>query len=981
MKTLFLILSSLVVVQSGAGQGDADSLLAALDNVAHDDSLFESFARSHRRTVYSQPRLAYELYRKVESVATGKGLSAVAALALDVQGVYFQNAGAFDSAEICYRQSLRLRSMLDDEKLLTQSYNNLGVLHRRKGQYDSALFYYHKSLGIAEAQQDSVLMGDYLSNIGLVHQNQQDFENAIRYNLRSLAIRLALRDTLKIAASYNNLGIVYTDLKDYNEAGNYLEQSLAMKRRIGERGPVANTLINLGTVYYHLEDFSKASSHLLEALSIYRQLNASQNTAATLENLAFVAMKAGDLPSAYEYSREALMLRKALGHPGDIISSYTNTARVLIDLQQTKVAASLLDTAYQLARDFGEVGSLKKVAQEKAHLYETLGDYARAYRFQLEYSALKDSLLNENTLSRIAELREQYEAAEKEQALQIQEAKLLQQEALITQRLQQRNFMMVFAGAVFVISLLIFFSYRARLRAREALNRKTLEMEEVRSRFFANISHEFRTPLTLIHSVADELTATDVDATLVKTVKTNANRLLQLVDQLLDLARVDAGRLGIAVRPGDISGFIRAVGASFASLSAQKGIAYSMKVEDPIYGYFDADKLEKILVNLLSNAFKFTPEKGAVDLIARSRGDNLSLVVADTGPGIPEGEKARIFERFYQVPGNDHYGTGIGLSLTRELIEILGGAIVVESAEGNGTRFQVTLPLSLEAYRKRRAVVHHDQGQEVYSPTVPDPEEKNGFPDVIIPGGDKRSVLIVEDNADLRRYVKQIMSANYHVLEACNGEEGLRVAEKVVPDIIISDIMMPVMDGVALCEKLKASVITSHIPVILLTAKASEEDKLTGLHTGADDYLVKPFSKKELLVRIHNLIRQREKLIAKFSRSLNPREIKLNSSDEIFMTRLRDILEANLDDSSFSVNQLSREIGMSRTQLFRKIQALTGFSASEFMRVVRLNRAAEMLKNKTGSVSEVAYRVGFNNLSYFARCFKARFGTTPGNYA
>lgn len=979
MKQLFLCLACLLVIPAANGQSKPDSLMTVFYRVIDNDSLFEAFVNSNRRRVYSHPQETNRLYNKIAEKAIEKEMPALAAVAFDVQGIFFQNTGIFDSAELMYRRSLAIRQSLTRPTLVAQSYNNLGVLHRRRGLYDSALHYFVKAFDLAETATDSILVGDYLSNIGLVYQNQGSFENAIQYNLRALVIRKATRDTVKIAASYNNLGIIYNSLKNYEEAATYLKESLAMKRAVGELRPIANTLVNLGSTFYYQGAYSKTTECLTEALSIFESLGDRQHSAATLENLSFVAKKNGNPLSAHEYLIRALEIRRYLGHQGDIISSLVNSATLLTELGRIKEAATHLDEAYTRAQEYGEIEPLKSVAQAKAYLYEKKGDYREAYRFHLQYTALKDSLLNENMLSRIAEMREKYETAEKEREIQFQESRLAQQAVVIAQRSQQRNFLIVIAAAILIILMLVYFSYRARLRAREALNQKTLEMERMRSQFFANISHEFRTPLTLIQSVADELSEKDIDPNTIQTVRTNSNRLLNLVDQLLDLSRLDAGQLKITAHQGDIAEFIRAISGAFSSLSAQKKIQYTVDVEDRVDGYFDADKLEKIIVNLLSNAFKFTPEDGVVELRAWTENDILRLTVTDTGPGIPDGEEKRIFDRFYQVSGNHHYGTGIGLSLTRELVELQGGAIEVKRL-ATGSCFEVTLPITAEALGKRGALIQSDESPVEYDIHIVEETDESGTPVETVRGSDKPTVLVVEDNADLRKYVGQILSRDYHVVEARNGEEGFVFAQKTVPDLIVSDIMMPGMDGVELCERLKTSVTTSHIPVILLTAKASEEDKLQGLNTGADDYLVKPFSKKELGTRIQNLIRQREKLIAKFSRSLNPREIKLNSADEAFMTRFRDIIEAHLDNSEFSVNQLSQEIGISRTQLFRKIQALTGFSASEFIRVVRLNHAAEMLKNKVGSVSEIAYRVGFNNLSYFTKCFKARFGSTPGNF-
>ncbi len=405
--------------------------------------------------------------------------------------------------------------------------------------------------------------------------------------------------------------------------------------------------------------------------------------------------------------------------------------------------------------------------------------------------------------------------------------------------------------------------------------------------------------------------------------------------------------------------------------------------------YFDKDILEKILGNLLSNAFKFTPEKGNINVNLISNNNDYEITVEDTGRGIPHEELGKIFDRFYQISSTDslrQHGTGIGLSLTKELVEMLNGTIKVNSSLKKGTSFIVTLPfLSQQEYHgdKTDIISKFELGDKYNFPEIIKYESEEIYEDKDDEvSGELPIVLIVEDNNEVRNFIKSNLEKSYSVIEASNGIAGFNQSIKHVPDLIISDIMMPEMDGYELCKKLKTDERTSHIPVILLTAKASVEDKLEGLETGADDYLQKPFNSKELAARISNLITQREKLRKRFSRELflQPKDIAITPADEKFLTRAMDIIEKNLSDPDFSVEIFGEEIGMSRVQLYRKIKALTDQSVSDFVRTMRLKRAAKLLKMKSASVTEICYEVGFNNLSYFAKTFKDLFGVSPSDY-
>jgi len=400
--------------------------------------------------------------------------------------------------------------------------------------------------------------------------------------------------------------------------------------------------------------------------------------------------------------------------------------------------------------------------------------------------------------------------------------------------------------------------------------------------------------------------------------------------------------------------------------------------------------LEKIMNNLLSNAFKFTPVGGRIRIEVQrlTSADQLQVKVQDNGRGIPKEALGNIFKRFYQVDTSftrDQQGTGIGLSLTKELIEFQGGAISAESQVGLGTKFVFRLPLQS---RSLKAAVKTPQEEERHSTKTRQIGKTQVFPGKA--GANKSTktdstqpiLLIVEDNPELRSHIHELFDHEYQVLEAANGVEGFEMATVHLPDLVISDLMMPEMDGLEFCTRLKADVRSRHIPVILLTALTDVESRLNGLKTGADDYLGKPFHTTELAVRVSNLIEQRQKLRTLFSKEvkLQASDVALSSLDEQFIHRLIEIIEQNMDDPELSVQKLGEEAGLSRIQLYRKIKALTDLTPSEFLRSIRLKRAAQMLTQQTGTVAEVMHQVGFSNSSYFAKCFRAQFELSPLEY-
>jgi signal transduction histidine kinase/ligand-binding sensor domain-containing protein/DNA-binding response OmpR family regulator len=519
---------------------------------------------------------------------------------------------------------------------------------------------------------------------------------------------------------------------------------------------------------------------------------------------------------------------------------------------------------------------------------------------------------------------------------------------------------------------------------------KMQEMERVKSNFFANISHEFRTPLTLILSPLKDMFADNFQGDFKNQYQVmirNAERLLRLINQLLDLSKLDSGHMKLEPSYLDVVHFLKPIFSSFDTYARRKQIQYRFEHPDErIVLQADPDKLEKVVTNLLSNAFKFT-DSGAITLSVSKVGDTIQIGVSDTGMGIPQEYISYIFDHFYQVAHHvypvDQEGTGIGLALAKELVELHNGRILVESEAGKGTAFKVILPVGKGSQLHTGAT--GPKWQPAESELQSQAVSESAACEDLLAGEEVPLILLVEDNDDMRRYLRARLRRQYHIIEASNGAEGLKMGLNRMPDLIISDVLMPKMNGMDMCRALKNDVQTSHIPIILLTAQADSANKIEGLETGADDYVSKPFDSNELEVRVRNLIKSREMLIERFTRSnklvLEPKEITITPLDEIFIKKVLESIEANISDPEFRVEDLGKDVGMSRMPLYKKIKALTGQTAVEFVRTIRLKRAAQLLKQQQLTVSEVTYDVGFNDLQYFRTCFKKQFGVSPSEYA
>ena len=519
-----------------------------------------------------------------------------------------------------------------------------------------------------------------------------------------------------------------------------------------------------------------------------------------------------------------------------------------------------------------------------------------------------------------------------------------------------------------------------------SLSKQLEEATHAKLVFFTNVSHDFRTPLTLVADPVEQLledkALTPRQQSLLKVVHKNVHILLRLVNQILDFRKYENDKLELVRANMNLRVQLQEWSHSFQTLALKKHIHFVLEVNDDRADYLmavDAEKMERVYFNLLSNAFKFTPENGTITvtlstLTKEEGGRYARLVVADTGSGISVQHIRHIFDRFYQIDVN-HAGSGIGLALAKAFVELHGGEITVDSVEGKGTVFTVDIPMAVVEEPSADLVQEPRITQQTVVEELEDMETEEQIPDE-----NKECILIIDDNADVRDYVKSLLKEEYTVIEAPDGRAGLKKAMKYVPDAIICDVMMPVMDGLECCRKLKTELQTSHIPVMLLTACSLDEQRIQGFECGADSYISKPFNSKLLLVRLRNLMDNHKRLKQFFGDKTTLSKESVSDVDKGFVDRFRELIEENLADSELSVEDLGSKMGLSRVQLYRKIKALTNYSPNELVRIARLKKAASLLASSEKTISEITYEVGFTSPSYFTKCYKEYFGESPTDF-
>lgn len=535
-----------------------------------------------------------------------------------------------------------------------------------------------------------------------------------------------------------------------------------------------------------------------------------------------------------------------------------------------------------------------------------------------------------------------------------------------------------------------------RLELESIENKRNIELNKAKLQFFTNISHEFKTPLTLIlgplQSILENYSGSNSNYKKLKVVESSANRLLRLINRLMDFRKLEGNQLELSAAEGNIVKFLQEIFLSFSEHAKSGKYNYEfLNKSDTIHVFYDRYKLERVFYNLISNAFKYTEKGGSIQVCIYKEAQEVVIEIKDSGPGIPEQYLDKIFDRFFEIPNNnagDEYrkGTGIGLSIASNIVKLHHGSITVCNLPQKGAVFTVKLKLGSNHLSDSELLkdfkMSDDVSQYATQIGVPDVDMHNNPEDLILEPK-KYTVLIVEDNAVLRSFIKEILKPKYNVIQAENGREALTKAIEYLPDLIVSDVIMPEMVGTELCSKIKTTLATSHIPVILLTSRSSLVYKFEGLESGADDYISKPFNLKEFNLKIQNLLEFKQRLKDKFTSNENfeALDISLTSLDEQLLDKALKIVKDNISNQDFNIAQFSEELGVSRSILFTKIKAWTNATPNDFIQEIRLNQASKLLELNKFNISEIAYQVGFKRPKYFSQCFQKKYGLTPTEFS
>ncbi|UTW62547.1 response regulator [bacterium SCSIO 12741] len=750
---------------------------------------------------------------------------------------------------------------------------------------------------------------------------------------------------------------------------------------------------------YHLKrrDFKEAIKFQKELLAINRQLSSPCNSINTQLYLAQLYYYVGDMETSKKIFFSTLDTAKSAGYH-ELVALGQIHAGQMLRFRESELAIELIEEANEYFLKSHRSENIKLAYYFLADANRRTGDYKNAFSYSQKLMKFKDSINQVDINQQTALLATQLETAQKEQKLAESERnakeKELQLEVQQSELNRSNQFLAtsIISGILILISgLFLFNRYRLKKTTEnlalvrkqnelERVNRETeqrLEMESLKNRFFTDVSHELRTPLTLIHGPLEQLIAErslEKDNRL-QVMLRNTNRLLDLVNQSLDLSRLESGQVQLKLEKGSFTDLPLGVVEQFQSSLNQKQVRLILSTDsDSLQGDMDSQQLRTVWNNLLSNALKHTPEKGkitvATSVVYRNEVEWLKGSVSNTGPKIDPKHLPHLFDRYYRAEDSKGTGSGIGLTLCKEIVELHGGDFTVQSDSVLGTTFTFRIPrysdqklpdASLKPFgiQEREAVSTDEQ--------IP----VNG------------TLLVVDDNPDMLIHLKGILTPQFEVVTASNGKEALEWTQKQSFDLVISDVMMPETDGIGLTQKLKENLTTSHLPVILLTAKATQEDKLTGLIIGADDYLYKPFDARELVVRAENLIRQRAQLRNLYTQGVlvPPQKVAKNKLDQDFLERARNVVDKHLQNSEFSVEYFCQEMALNRTSVHQKLKVLTGLSTSAYIRYIRVCHAAEMIRSGTTHMGTVADLVGFNSRQAFNKAFQEHFHLTPSEFS
>lgn len=871
-------------------------------------------------------------------------------------GLYMRENTRFLEAIDYHQEGLSVALGMKDTIGIMQAYNALGTDFRRIGAQGEASEYHYKALEYAESysqvNEPGVGMKSRvvsLNGIGNVYLTLGYLDDAERY------FRLALNDEIQLeslvgqAINYANLGDIFEMRGQLDSARVYYEKSLEQNQKDNSNKGVGLCLIHFGDLYLKEKKYIQAREKYLKAYDL----------------LGYVSDKRYQLQACLSIARMGLL-------ENDIAESSRYIA-LAEELARNITAPEFMADLYLLKHE----NDIEK------------GDYKQALHNYKMYTQMEDSINNTQKTNRVMDVRVNYERHKNERQILRMEIESASRES---RRKLVSNILISVVLVVFGVLGLLYYAYQQRNKSNKMLR----ELERARTDFYTNITHEFRTPLTVIQGFSrllqdkNEMTEKEKNKYF-DAINRQTGNMLNLVNQLLDVTKLRSGKDEPVWRHGDIISYLRMTAETFKLYAERKNIELVFHSDmTELEMDFIPFYIDKLVSNLLSNAVKHTQAGDRIDFVAEKgkRPDTIIVRVMDTGEGIPKEDLERIFELFYQSDNaRNTAGSGIGLAFTRMIVEKMKGEIKVDSELGKGTTFAVTLPVKNKKLQNI-APLQEDISVGLHEPDMVD-IPKDEFNEEEIENGDadggKPIVLVVEDNKDVRHYITTLLNDKYCVIAASNGQEGLEMAEEYIPDLVVTDLMMPLKDGACLCVEMKRNMMLNHIPVIMITAKSDDEDRIKGLQCGAEAYIKKPFHHEELFACIHNLLEGRNRIIEKYKdtleNNLSGTNSKVDSDANLkYLQTVTDIIVSEMQNPNLNTVFIAEKMFVGPSQLNRKLNGIVGQSTVSYILKVKLNTAKKMLQNTSNSIADVSYTCGFNDASYFSRVFKKEFGITPSQY-
>lgn len=928
--------------------------------------------------------------------------------------------------------------------------NALGLAYYQLGNFHTALTYFNKEYEVAVKQNDSISIARVLDNISVINLHFGEMNDALNNRKTALGIYQRLGKNKSIANGYLWIGNIYKHQGKFTIAVDYYFKALDIYTEVNDTNGKGFAYINLSSIYRYQNDFRNAIKYALDAKKaffetkyfvgvgmalyrlslIYYDQKKYQQTIKTLKEAKLVFYKNGYnygiglvynqlalsyknislIDSAITYFKSALSYAERASDVENVMTSQQGLGGIYYQNRKYNKALGYFNQTMKLAKKEDDLIAISNASYYLINIYGRIFKPDSVSKYLGIFRAVSDSLNKEKYGKEIVEMQTKFNSKQKEKQIDI-----LKRETEI-QALKSKqtklHYLIIVLTLIFFASLLVVIFVIKRLKAKEHDLEKEKILNETKTKLYKSIAHELRTPLTLIMGPLDNLLAKSnnfSDKADLLLAAEYSKILHNRIDGLLTLSELEMNDVKMHLSEENIVDYVKFYCQSFKYLAKQKNISliFHSKAEK-ITAYIDKEKFGQIIENLLSNALKFTKDGGDIKVEVSinnlyknmnvkkgnySTTDFVVIKIIDNGSGIAPENINKIYDLYYHIEDsnvNHNNGLGIGLSLVKQIVELHHGYIDVESKLDKGTTFTLFFPMDKNHFKKDQIKMGRNEKSEwiINRKKIDEIDSKINIPGPI--HGEKPILLIVEDNADMRNYIRNFFEKDYTLCEAVDGKKGYELAIKAIPEIIISDIMMPVMDGNELCHKLKTNELTNHIPVILLTALASEEQKMQGLRQKADDYITKPFSGNELILKVRNQIEQQKKnrthIENKIKQSLNIIEFdigknKVTNYDHQFLSRIKNVVTEKFRDSNFNVDGLCKELSISKGTLNRKLQAITGMTPHNFIKMYRLKVAEKLLKELNGvTISDIAYTTGFSSPSYFVSQFKDYFGETPNKF-